>query len=113
MPVARIPLVGSFNQRTIDAAVALGLNQDQRFLNCTFSIVNNPVTGGRKIYVEKRPGWGVDSTVGADISTSLLKTDFIGSIVSAFGSIDSTIYDGTVSVGTITGRALYMEETLI
>lgn len=114
MPVARVPLVGSFNQRTVDANAVLTANEDQRFLNCSFSVVQNPVTQKATIYVEKRPGWGVDSIVSAgNISTGLIKTDYVNSVVSAFGSADSTIYDGQVSVGAITGRALYFSETLI
>lgn len=114
MPVARIPLVGSFNQRTIDGHGVLASNTDQRFLNCVFTVVQNPVTGGQKIYVEKRPGWEVESIVAANnVCTGLIKTDSIGSVVSAFGSTNSTIYDGQISVGAITGRALYFSETLI
>ncbi len=114
MPIARIPLVGSFNQRTVNAAAAFAASQDQRFLNCTFSLVNNPVTGRRTVYVEKRPGWGVESTVAAsNVATALIKADFLNSILSAFGSSNSTIYKGGTSVGTITGRAMYMSETLI
>jgi hypothetical protein len=114
MPVARFPLVGSFNQRTIDAATAFNASQDQRFLNCVFSVVTNPVTQKQTVYVEKRPGWGVDSTVSSgNVATSLIKTDSFGSVVSAFGSTNSTIFDGTVSVGTITGRSLYMLETML
>jgi hypothetical protein len=114
MPVARIPLVGSYNQRSIDAAAALAAGQDQRFLNCVFSVVKNPVTGNNKIYAEKRPGWGVDSIVAAgSVSTALIKTDSFGSVVSAFGDTNSTVYDGGNSVGAITGRALFMSEMLI
>lgn len=94
--------------------MALTVSQDQRYLNCVFSVSQNPVNGRPVVYVEKRPGWGVESIVSAgDVSTGLLKTDFLGSAISAFGSTNSTIYDGQVSVGAITGRALYMSETLI
>jgi hypothetical protein len=114
MPTARIPLVGSFNQRTIDGAMTLALNEDQRFLNVAFDVVQNPVTGKATVYCEKRPGWGVDSIVAAgSVSTGLIKTDSVNSVVSAFGATNSTIYDGQVSVGVITGRALYFSETLI
>jgi hypothetical protein len=114
MPVARIPLAGSFNQRTIDGHGALEADQDQRFLNCAFSVIENPITGSRKIYVEKRPGWRVESIVAANnVSTGLIKTDSFGSAVTAFGATNSTIYDGQVSVGAITGRAMYFTETLL
>jgi hypothetical protein len=113
MPVARIPLVGSFNQRTIDAATAL-TTEDQRFLNCTFSVVNNQATGKRTVYAEKRPGWGVDSTVSSGIaSTGLIQPQAFSSPFSAFGTTNSAVYVGSVNVGTITGRALHFTETLI
>lgn len=114
MPTARIPLVGSFNQRTIDGERVLDASQDQRFLNCSFNVVQNPITQKATIYVEKRPGWKVDAIVAANnISTGLIKTDSLSQIISAFGDTNSTIYDGQVSVGTITGRALYFSETFI
>jgi len=83
-------------------------------LNCSFCVVQNPVTGKATVYVEKRPGWKVDSIVeGGSISTGIIKTDFLSQSISAFGATNSTIYDGQVDVGTITGRALYFSETVI
>lgn len=112
--VVRIPLAGSFNQRTIDGESTLDAEQDQRFLNCTFRVVKNPITDKETVYVEKRTGWAVDSVVSAgNQSTRLIKTAFLGSAVSAFGTTNSTLFDGTVSIGAITGRALHMSETLI
>lgn len=114
MPTVRIPLVGSFNQRTIDARAVLALNEDQRFLNCTFDVVQNPVTGKATVYVEKRPGWGVESVVSAgNVSTGGIKTESFNAVVSAFGDSNSTIFDGQVNVGAITGRAMYFTETLL
>src|SRR3989304_1614027 len=114
MPTARIPLAGSFTQRGLDAAVTLAANEDQRFLNTAFDIVQNPVTGKATVFVEKRPGWGVDSIVAAgSISTGVIKTNSNNAFLAAFGNTNSTIYDGQVSVGAITGRAMYFTETLI
>lgn len=114
MTTVRIPLVGSFNQRTIDGERVLDVSQDQRFLNCVFSVVQNPVTGKATVYVEKRPGWKVDAIVASsNVSTGLIKTDALSQFISAFGATNSTIYDGQVSVGAITGRALYFNETVI
>ena len=70
MPTVRIPLVGSFNQRGVDADAALSSSQDQRFKNCVFSVAQNPVTGKMSVYVEKRPGWVIDSLVSSDTSVS-------------------------------------------
>lgn len=114
MPTVRIPLVGSFNQRGAAASAALTVAEDQRFKNCVFSVVQNPVTGKMSVYVEKRPGWVQDSVVSAgNASTGLTVPHTFNATVSAFGNTDSTIYLGTISVGTITGRAVYFAETVI
>jgi hypothetical protein len=114
MPIVRIPLAGTFNPRTIDGSRVLEAEQDQRYLNCTFTAGLNAATGRPVVYVEKRPGWGVESIVAANnVSTGLIKTDSFNSVIAAFGSTNSTIYDGQVSVGAITGRAMYFTETLL
>lgn len=114
MPKQKIPLVGSFNPRGIDGSDTLTLAEDQRFLNCMFNVVQNPVTGKATVYLEKRPGWGVDSLVAAgSASTGLCKPQSFNATLTAFGDTNSTIYFGTTSVGTITGRALHFTETLI
>jgi hypothetical protein len=114
MPTVRIPLVGVANPRTIDGQATVVAGQDQRLVNCTFDVVKDPITGQAVAYVEKRPGWGVESIVSAgNISTGLMRTDSIESILSAFGDTNSTIYDSQISVGAITGRALHFSETLI
>ena len=114
MPTIRLPLVGTFNQRGIDGDAALTLNEDQRFLNCTFNLVQNPVTGKSTVYAEKRPGLGADSTVSSGIaSTGLIRPLAFNAAFSAFGETNSAVYVGTVHVGNITGRALHFTETLI
>jgi hypothetical protein len=114
MPTVRIPLVGVADQRGIDAQAAIVAGEDQRFVNAVFSVVKDPVTGRGKAYVERRPGWGMASLVASgSVSTGLIRTDSIGSVVSAFGDTNSTIYDSTISVGAITGRALFFSETII
>lgn len=114
MPVQRIPLVGNFNQRSISGNAALTVPEDQRFLNCTFDVVQNPVTGKATVYVEKRPGWDQDTIVAnGSPSTALIKPQSINAVISAFGDTNSTIYYGSTSVGTITGRAIYAGETIV
>ena len=114
MPTARVPLAGSYNQRGLDGDAALTLNQDQRFKNCAFTVVTNPITGKSTVYTEKRPGWGTDSLVEASAaSTGLIKPQSFDGTITAFGETNSTIYFGTTSVGAITGRALHFTETLI
>lgn len=114
MPTVRIPLVGSFNQRGIDGSAALTLNEDQRFLNCIFSVVQNPITGKSSLYVEKRPGWSADTVVSSGIaSTGLIKPQLFNAPLSAFGETNSAVYVGSINVGNITGRGLHFTETLI
>lgn len=114
MPTERIPLVGSFNQRSIDGSMSLTLNEDQRFLNCLFSVIQNPITGKAAAYVEKRPGWGTDTVVSTGIaSTGLIKPQAFSAIFSTFGDTNSAAYVGTIHVGNITGRSLHLTETLV
>lgn len=114
MPTVRLPLVGSFTQRGIDGSAALTLNEDQRFLNCTFNVVQDPAGGKTTVYAEKRPGWGVDSLVSTGLAcTGIIKPQGMTSPISAFGETNSAVYLGTVNIGNITGRALHFTETLI
>src|SRR3990167_915244 len=114
MTTVRIPLVGSFNQRSVDGEVGLSSELDQRFLNCSFTVVKNPITDSDVVYVEKRPGVSVDTLVDADeFSTGLLKSQALTSTISGFGATNSIIYVGPTDVGTITGQALHFSETLI
>ena len=114
MATARIPLVGTLNQRGLEGNATLTLNEDQRFLNCAFDVVQNPVLGKTTVYISKRQGWGVDSVIApGDASTGLIKPQSFNVTLSAFGETNSTIYFGTTSVGVITGRALHFTETLI
>ena len=114
MKSVTIPLAGSYNQRGINGTTSLAVPEDQRFLNCTFRMVKNAITGNNTVYVEKRPGWVQDSIVAANnSSTGVFKTLAINGVISAFGSTNSTIYFATQSVGTITGLAFYFTETKI
>jgi len=114
MPTVSIPLVGSFNQRSVDGQVGLSSELDQRFLNCVFTVVKNLITGSDVVYVEKRPGVSIDTLVDTDeFSTGLLKSQSLNSAISGFGSTNSIIYVANTSVGTITGQALHFSETLI
>lgn len=114
MPTARIPLVGSYNQRSIDGSASLAANEDQRFKNCLFSVVSNPITGKGVAYVEKRPGWMVDTLVSTGLAaTGLIKPQLFSAPFTAYGETDSAVYVGAVNVGFISGRAINMAETLI
>src|SRR5258706_3140765 len=114
MPTVRIPLVGSLSQGGLDGSAALNLNEDQRFLNCTFNVVQNPVTGKSALYVEKRPGWQQDSMVSTGIaSTGLIKPQLFNAPLTAFGETNSAIYVGSINVGNIPRRGLHFTWTLI
>lgn len=114
MPTDRIPLVGSFNQRGLVGNADLVSNLDQRFLNCSFDVVQNPITEKVVLYVQRRPGWSVDSLVAAgSASTGMIRPQSFNATISAFGDTNSTIYYGPTSVGVITGRALHFTETIV
>ena len=114
MPKVRLPLVGTHTTRGIDGQTVIAAGKDQRFLNVIFDLVINPITKKATVYVERRPGWTQNAVVSAgNISTGLIRTDSIGSVVSAFGATNSTIFDSTTSVGDLTGLALHFSETII
>jgi hypothetical protein len=54
---ALIPLAGMPNQRDMDSLQSLIEGKDQRFRSVYIIPIDNPITGQRKIYVEKRPGF--------------------------------------------------------
>ena len=114
MPTVRIPLVGVANQRTVAGSYTLSLNKDQRYTNCIFNVTKNPITGKAEFHLEKRPGWAGYATVSAgNSSTGSINSSVTNTVISAFGSTDSTIYDDVTSVGAITGKALYFSETIL
>ncbi len=114
MPTDRVPLVGSFNQRGLAGNAELVANVDQRFLNCSFEVIQNPVTEKATLYVQRRPGWSVDSLVSAgNASTGMIRPQSFNATITAFGNTNSDIFYGTTNVGTITGRALFFTETIV
>lgn len=132
----RFPLAGAYNTRistanTLGAAsgvIGFGVigvmvigststakNKDQMFVNCYSSTVSDPTTGKRRIYNTKRPGVATDSTPQAgSIGNQILIWTGQGSgnkKITAFGATNSTIYDGTTALGTITGKATGIAES--
>ena len=77
----------------------------------------NPFTGQKTLYCVKRPGWGTLNTPSSgNIGTAITVWTGSGagtSVISAFGGTNSTIYNGTTSLGTITGKATAITETII
>lgn len=90
-------------------------NKDQFLVNCYPATVSDPITGRKKIYNVKRPGVATHSTPAAgSIGNQILVWTGQGSgnkIVTAFGATNSTIYDGTTSLGAITGKATGIAES--
>lgn len=136
MPKQRFPLVGSTNTRITSASgsgassgvVGTGVvgvmvvgkggnptDKDQRFLNCFPITITNPLTQKVTAYCMKRPGFAAYSTPSAGNAGSALHVWAGNSskIMSAFGSTNSTVYDGTTSLGAITGVAKAITETFV
>jgi len=133
----RIPLVGTFNTRafsTTDAGTSSGIvgigivgtmvvgqinvaNRDQRFINAIPDKVENPFTEKVKFYVYKRPGVEINNTpASGSVGTAIrlwTAQGTGGSVISAFGASNSTVYNTTTSIGSITGRVDDITETII
>lgn len=131
-----IPLIGTYNTRFAESAVAptssgvvgIGIvgvmvvgsttaasDKDQRFINCWPVTVKNSATQTITPYMVKRPGFQAFSTpasgnVGNDIHIWLGNSS---KVMSAFGSTNSTLYDGTTSQGSITGQCTGISETIL
>lgn len=134
----RIPLAGSYNTRisAVNAAdstsgyVGVGIvglmivgkstqasDKDARFVNCFAHKVPDPITGKGRVYTVKRPGFGTQSTPAAGkkgYAVMVWTGSGAGtSVISAFDTPNSTVYNGTTSIGAITGVATGITETFI
>lgn len=91
--------------------------KDVRIINCVPTKVENPYSGGEvKISLNKRPGFILHSTPGTEAGNALrvwLGSGTGTNVISAFGNTNSTIYNGTTSLGTITGMSRDITETFI
>ncbi len=95
----RIPLAGMPNQRDFDSLQSLIEGKDQRFRSVYLIPIDNPITGERKVYVEKRPGFEevlqpAEGCPGQFIFYSTTEDKFITSFCG------SDVYVGTTDVGT-------------
>lgn len=92
-------------------------DKDGRYVNCSAQTVTDSIAGSKRIYVVKRPGFSTQSTpASGQTGQALLVWSGSGSgldVISAFGAVNSTIYNGTSSLGTITGRATGITETVV
>ena len=86
-------------------------NKYEQYVNCFLTDM-----GGEK-YIIKRPGMATNTTPQAgSIGTAILVWTGLSpftNVISAFGATNSTIYNGTTSLGTITGKATAITETFV
>lgn len=138
MSALRVPLTGSYNTRIPEAGALTsssgvvgtgivgsmivglayrGSDKDTRYVNCLVTTISDVITGTKRLYVVKRPGFVVNTTPAAgSIGTAIHVWVAKGSgsdVISAFGSTNSTIYNGTTSLGAITGKANGITETVL
>lgn len=116
MPSVTIPLVGVHNQRGQYQLESTVNGLDQRFINCDFSLVKNPITGDAKFYLQKR--WGLSSHISTGSSLKAnpsLLVSSNGDIISAFGTTAANVYVNSTSIGTngANGTAVHITEALI
>lgn len=92
------------------------VGKDARFTNCFVIKISDPATGKARLYVVKRPGFGTQSTpASGKKGYAILAWAGKGAgtdVISAFHS-PSTIYNGAVSLGAITGKCTGITETFI
>src|SRR5258708_11706407 len=132
----RFPLGGSYNTRVsatnvlssssgivgvgVVGIMIVGLagvttTKDQRIVNVFAEKVLNPYTGKITIYTVKRPGFAAAMTPqSGSIRTAILVwTGSASKIISAFGTVNSTLYNSTTALGTITGKSTGLTETFV
>lgn len=132
----RIPLVEVANQRFADTTslgsasgiVGVGIvgimivgatnigSKDARLINCFPTRIRNPYTGEIKSYIQKRPGFNLLNTPGARVGNAVkvwLGHGAGNKVISSFGDTNSEIFDGTNSLGSITGVTVDITETII
>jgi hypothetical protein len=92
-------------------------NKGARFANVFTQRVSDPATGQARLYAVKRPGFGVFGTLASgQTGSALMVWSGFGTgtnPISAYGGTNSTIYNGTSTLGAITGVCTGISETLI
>ena len=85
--------------------------KDERWINCWLT------DSGGRTYAIKRPGRAALNTPSAgNIGSAITIWTGSGSgtdVISAFGATNSTVYNGTSSLGAITGKARSITETFV
>lgn len=133
----RIPLAGSYTSRisAVNASdstsgywgvgiwgafiwgkATQSTDKDARYVNCFPHTVSDPITGKKRIYIVKRPGFGTQNTpASGKKGYAIMVWSGSGSgtsVVSAFHN-PSTLYVDGVSIGAITGKCTGITETTI
>ena len=136
--VIRFPLVGTEYSRalasgsgvsTTSGIVGVGVvgvmivgylvasTKDQRFVNAIPEKITNALTGQETFYISKRPGFAVLNTPGGSNAGSAIHVwsgQGTGSkVISAFGATNSTLYDDTSSLGSTTGKVIFINDQLV
>ena len=92
-------------------------DKDARYINCFAQTVSDQVSGKKNVVTVKRPGFGTNNTPAAGqkgYAVMVWTGNGAGtSVISGFGDTNSTIYNGTSSLGAITGRVTGITETSI
>ncbi len=138
MSAYRIPLAGPYTSRVsaVNASdstsgyVGVGIvglmivgkstqatDKDARYINCFPQTVLDQITGKKRVVTVKRPGFSTNNTPAAGqkgFAIMVWTGNGAGtSVISGFGDTNSTIYNGTSSLGAITGRVTGITETQI
>lgn len=92
------------------------VGKDARYVNCFLETVSDAASGRKRSYTVKRPGFGTQSTPATGKKGYAI---FVWSgkgagtdVISAFDN-PSTLYNGAVSLGAITGQATGIAETTV
>lgn len=92
-------------------AAPSAVDKDERYINCMLT------KEGAKQYIVKRPGVAALNTpASGNVGSAILV--WTGSpsgtaVISAFGATNSTVYNGTTSLGAITGKARSITELFV
>ena len=94
----RIPFIGNPTNRSTNA------DKDQRFVNCYFDVVENPITGKQVYYLVKRPGTSQLSQPSGGAATARGGISWRGDIYTVYGTkIYKNSSDLGVTLTTSTG----------
>jgi hypothetical protein len=116
LKTVRIPLMGSYNTRGIDAYSYYSSNsrfKDQRFIGFMPNIVTNPLTGSKTVYLDKRSGLA-GSASGLGNGRNIYIDRNANVIVKQVYEGGSTyrVYYGSDAIGTTLGTIVQFSEAV-